>query len=90
MKKITVTISDEQARRLDRAVQERQLSRDEVVREALSLFVQGDPRKVMIARNLEAIERIRALTTPPRLRQVTSQAVRRSSPCGAAPRCDSS
>jgi Arc/MetJ-type ribon-helix-helix transcriptional regulator len=89
MKKITVTISDEQARRLDRAVQERQLSRDEVVQEALSL-VKGDPRKVMIARNLEAIERIRALTTPPRLRQVTSQAVRRSSPCGAAPRCDSS
>jgi Arc/MetJ-type ribon-helix-helix transcriptional regulator len=89
MKKITVTISDEQARRLDRAVQERQLSRDEVVQEALSL-VKGDPRKVMIARNLEAIERIRALTTPPRLRQVTSQAGRRSSPCGATPRCDSS
>ena len=55
MKKITVTISDEQARRLDRAVQERQLSRDEVVQEALSL-VKGDPRKVMIARNLEAID----------------------------------
>ena len=61
MKKITVNISDEQARCLVAAVRARGLTQDEVVQEALSLFVDGDPRKVKLARNLEAIERNRRL-----------------------------
>jgi len=65
MTTITVNISDDQARRLYAVACERGLSTDEILQEALSLFVEGDPRKVMIARNLDAVERIRALTTEP-------------------------
>ena len=61
MKTITVNISDEQSRRLDAVARERKLTQDEVLQEALSLFVEGDPRKVKLARNLEAIERQRRL-----------------------------
>jgi hypothetical protein len=59
MKKICVTISDEQARRLDATARERDLTPDEVVQEALSLFVRGDPRLRMMAMNIESIERNR-------------------------------
>jgi predicted transcriptional regulator len=51
MKNITVKISDEQARRLAAVARERALSTDEVVREALSLFVRGEPRLRMLAMN---------------------------------------
>jgi predicted transcriptional regulator len=59
MKKITVNISDEQARRLAAVARERKLSRDEIVQEALSLFMRGDPRLRMAAVNVEFIERER-------------------------------
>jgi hypothetical protein len=61
MTTITVNISDTKARRLATVARERALSHDEVVQEALSLFIEGDPRKVKLARNLETIERNRQL-----------------------------